>query len=175
MEESDAELVLMLLRGHSQQVLSRLPRLCAKYPGLTKSVYHYARLAADRSDLDSVVLAFLRNSPNATEYQLFWLARIVEDFLSKSTFFGDLIEALLNHSRATIISRAKVLEMEDRRFGLPELRAEHLRSGRSDWLAWAAAVGTRGEPSAGRNHMLGYFSKASPINALIANCVKHLP
>jgi hypothetical protein len=174
-EESDAELVLVLLRDHADQVFARMADLLSRYPGLTKAVYHYARLAVERSELDSSVLQFLQNSPNATEYQLFWLGKIVEDFLLQSQHFGSLIAALLDHPNATIISRAKVMEIPDRRFGLPELREEILRSGRSDWEAWASACGARCEPAAGRNHLLTYFAKGSPLNSLIAECVRKIP
>lgn len=171
-EESDAELVLTLLRDHTSEVVPHLHTLLANYPGVTKSLYHYCKLSEDTSAIAGAVLGFLRDSANATEYQLFWLAKLVEDSFSDTPSFGLLVEALLEHPRATIISRAKVLEMADRRFGLPELRAEHLRSGRSDWLAWASAIGTRAEPAAGRNHTLGYFAKSSRINAFVAACVK---
>jgi hypothetical protein len=175
MDESDAELVLVLLRDHAKEVLPKMLDLLAKYPGLTKSLHHYVRLAQDRSGLDAVLLSFLRGSPNATEYQLFWLAKVAEDFLPTSPILGEILMAAADHSRATIVSRAKVLEMPDRRFGLPELREEVLRSGRSDWEAWAAAAGTRSQPAASRNHLLTYFAKGSPINALIAQCIQALP
>lgn len=118
---------------------------------------------------------YLKDSPNATEYQLFWLAKLTEEFLQDSERFGDIVSLLLDHDRSTIISRAKVLEMADRRFGLPDLRAELLQSGRSDWEAWAAAAGTRCEAAAGRNHLLTYFAKASPLNDVIAGCIRRLP
>lgn len=174
-DEADAELVLVLLQDHAEQVFPKIANLLARYPVLTRAVYHYIRLADDRQEFDRVVLDFLRESANATEYQLFWLAKVTEDFFLKSNIMGEIISALLEHPRSTIISRAKVLEIADRRFGLPELRGELLRSGRSDWEAWAAAAGARCEAVANRNHTLTYFAKGSPLNSLIAECIKRVP
>jgi hypothetical protein len=174
-EESDAELVLSLLRAHPNAVLPKINDLLIRYPGLTRNFYHFARVSFDRSRLDDVVAQFLHNSPNATEYQLFWLAKLAEDFLAGSPLFGDILMTAFHHPRATIVSRSKVLEIKDRRFGLPDLREILLRSGRSDWEAWSAAAGARAETPAGRNHLLTYFGKASPLNALIAECIRTLP
>lgn len=171
-EESDAELVLALLRDHAEQVLPRMVDVLKKFPGLTKSIYNYSRFTTDRHGLDGLVLSFLKDSPLATEYQLFWLTKLAEDFLSDSSAYGHMLMAAFEHPNATIVSRAKVLEVPDKRFGLSELREEALRAGRSDWEAWAAAVGTRKDPPANRNHVLSYFANASQLNYLIAHCLK---
>jgi hypothetical protein len=171
-EESDAELVLVLLRDHGEDVLPRMIDVLERFPGLTKSIYNYARFASDREGLDELIISFLKNSPLATEYQLFWLAKLAEDFLSKSPKYGDILLAAYEHPNSTIISRAKVLEIPDKRFGLPQLREERLRAGRSDWEAWASAVGTRHIAAAGRNHILSYFANGSYLNKLIADCLK---
>lgn len=174
-DESDAELVLVLLRDHSDEVLPKLPELLSKYPGLSKNLHHYARLVEDQTGLVDIIREFLDDSPNATEYQLFWLAKVAEDFLSKSRHFGHILNTALDHPNASLLSRAKVLEIPTKRFGLPELREEVLRSGRSDWEAWAAAAGTRAQVAGQRNHLLGYFAKGSPLNELIAACVRRHP
>jgi len=173
-EESDAELVLVLLRDHGDQVLPRMVDVLEKFPGLTKSVYNYSRFATDRNGLDDFVLKFLKNSPLATEYQLFWLAKLAEDFLSESSKYGDIILSAYEHPNSTTISRAKILEIPEKRFGLPQLREEHLRAGHSDWEAWAAAAGTRKDAAAKRNHILSYFANGSQLNNLIADCLKRL-
>jgi len=174
-EESDAELVLVLLRDHAEAVFPKMLEVLARYPGLTKNLYHYARLASDPTGLDDLLVKLLSDCPNATEYQLFWLAKIAEDFLAKSDKLGDILMSVFDHPNSTMISRAKVLEIQDRRFGLPELREEVLRSARSDWEAWAAATGSRCDTAAGRNHLLTYFARGSPINSLIAECIRSLP
>ncbi len=170
-EESDAELVLALLRDHGEEVLDHMLIVLKRFPGLTKSIYNYSRFTEDRQGLDDLILKFLDDSPLATEYQLFWLSKLAEDFLSDSSKYGDILIKALEHTNATTISRAKVLEIPDRRFGLPELREERLRAGRSDWEAWSSAAGLREDPRAARNHLLGYFANASAINHFIADCI----
>lgn len=174
-EESDAELVLTLLRDHADEVLPRMLNVLSRYPGLTRNLYHYVRLLKDRSAVGGVIASFFRGPSHATEHQLFWLIKLTEDFLGSSKELGEILTAAYDHQGGTIITRAKVLEIGDTRFGLPERRNEVLRSGRSDWEAWAAAMGARCEARAGRNHLLGYFGNASPINRLIAQCVQALP
>jgi hypothetical protein len=83
--------------------------------------------------------------------------------------------ALYDHPRATTITQAKVLEIPETRFGMGALREEHLKVGKSDWLALAAAVGARRETAVSRNHLLSYFSKAGPMNRIEGECVKALP
>ncbi|HEX3683206.1 MAG TPA: antiviral reverse transcriptase Drt5 [Bryobacteraceae bacterium] len=171
-EESDAELVLVLLRDHAEDVFPKMLKILAMYPGLTKNLYHYVRLVRNRAGLEHLLLQLLGSCPNATEYQLFWLAKIAEDFLLQSPKIGDILMRAFDHENATLLSRAKVLEIPDLRFGLPELREEVLRSARSDWEAWAAAAGSRCHSAAGRNHLLTYFGKGSPLNLLVADCVR---
>jgi hypothetical protein len=171
-DESDAELVLSLLRDNGEEVLPRLVDVLKRFPGLTKALYNYARFSSDRAGLDELLLDFLKSYSTATEYQLFWVTKLAEDFLSKSRTFGDILMQAYEHPNATVISRAKVLEVPERRFGLPELREEKLRGGKSDWEAWAAAAGTRADKPATRNHSLSYFANGSQINWVIADCLK---
>ena len=105
---------------------------------------------------------------------MFWLAKTAEDHLVDSQNYADIIDLLYNHPSSTSLTQAKVLEIPDRRFGLSELRSEHLRVGKSDWLSWSAAVGCRGETKISRNSILAYFSKASPMNKLIGDCISAL-
>jgi hypothetical protein len=79
-------------------------------------------------------------SATLQEYQLFWFSWILQKFLMDTKCASEIIGALYHHKNATIISRAKVLEIPDNRYGLIEMRDEHLVAGRSDWLAWASAV-----------------------------------
>jgi hypothetical protein len=131
-DESDAELVLAVLREHGTDVLSRMNVFLERFPSLSKSIYHFSQYVDDKESLASLILNF----------------------------------------NATLISRAKVLEIPEQRFGMIELREEHLRTGKSDWLAWAAAIGTRGATPISRNHILTYFSKASPMNKIIGDCIQ---
>lgn len=174
-EESDAELVLVLLRDHGADVLQHMNGFLERFPSLSRNVYNFSRHVSDHDELSRLLLSFVKTGQNVTEDQLFWIAKIAEEFLSNTKVYPDLLMSLYEHHRATTITQAKVLEIPENRFGMGALREEQLRVGKSDWLAWAAAVGTRGETSASRNHLLSYFSKASPMNRIVGDCVKALP
>lgn len=170
-DESDAELVLVLLQDHGEDVVSRLETFLRRFPGLSRNVYHFARHVDDKTALAEIIYKFAAEGVYATEDQLFWMAKISEEFLSKTSLYRDILFSIYQHPNATDISRAKVLEIPEQRFGMPELRHEHLRVGKSDWLSWSSAVGSRAATRVSRNHSLTYFGKASPMNRLIAECV----
>jgi len=170
-EESDAELVLVLLRDNGEDVISRLGAFLQRFPSLSRNVYHFARYVSDKEALSQIVHKFATEGAYATEDQLFWMAKLSEEFLSKTRLYRDILLAIFQHQNATDISKAKVLEIPEQRFGMPELRYEHLRVGKSDWLSWSSAVGSRAATKISRNHALTYFGKASPMNKLIADCV----
>src|SRR5205807_1580799 len=130
---------------------------------------------SDKTEMANAFLKLIRGDAFLTEFQLFWLGMIVEEHLLGTRAAGDLLMALFQHAEATPISRAKILEIPENRFGMPDLRTEHLRTGQSDWLAWASAVGSRRVNKAQRNHVLKYFKNASMMNRLIADCVRALP
>lgn len=170
-EESDAELVLVLLRDQGEDVLSQLDGFLRRFPGLSRNVYHFAKHVEDTEELAQVIQSFVSDEAYATEDQLFWMAKLSEEFLSQTSAYRDILWSIYQHPNATDISRSKILEIPEQRFGMPEMRDEHLRVGRSDWPAWSSAVGCRSAPRISRNHSLTYFGKASPMNRLIAECV----
>jgi hypothetical protein len=170
-EESDAELVLVLLRDYGEDVLSSLSGFLHRFPGLSRNVFHFARHVEDRELLAEVVHEFTSKGGYATEDQLFWMAKLAEEYLSRTPDYRDILLSIYQHPNATDISKAKILEIPEQRFGMPELRHDHLRVGKSDWLSWSSAVGSRGANRMSRNQLLTYFGKASPMNRLIADCV----
>lgn len=174
-DESDAELILASLRDHGTDILSRLSVFLERFPSLSKSIYYFSKYVEDKETLANLILIFIKTGKNITEDQLFWMAKLSEDYLFKTSYYSNILFELYEHPKATVISRAKILEIPEQRFGMIELREEHLRTGKSDWLAWAAAVGTRGATAVSRNHTLTYFSKASPMNKIIGDCVQDLP
>jgi hypothetical protein len=168
-------LVLALMRDHSTDVLGNLEDFLRRFPYLSKSIFHFCSHVEDKGHLLSIVEALLKSEVELTEYQLFWLAKIFEEYLRQESGAADVVARLYEHPNATDISRAKLLEIKERRFGLAELREEHLRTGHSGWLSWSAAVGTRAEKKKNRNHVLGYFANGSPLNELIAECIQKVP
>jgi len=173
-DEADAELVLVLLRDHGKDVLEHMHKFLERFPSLSRNIYNFSKYVHDKDSLSTLLLNFIKTGSNITEDQLFWIAKITEEHLSKTKNYSLLILALYEHSEATVISKAKILEIPETRFDMASLREEHLKVGKSDWLAWASAVGTRNDTAISRNHMLTYFAKGSPMNWLVAECIKAL-
>jgi hypothetical protein len=171
-QEEDAELVLTLMRDSSADVLEFIPTLVREFPGLSKRLYHFCSEVEDKGAVTAALNEYLGTGVQVTEYQLFWFGKMAEDYLLKSRAVGELLFGLYEHSAATDISKAKILEIPEKRFGLPELREEQLRTGHSGWLAWSAAVGARVHPKGQRNQLLKYFRKASSMNRLIGEFVE---
>jgi hypothetical protein len=173
LEEDDAELILAVMRDHATKAERKLEYIVQNFPNLVKSVFNFFSRVRDKEFIADLLLKSLK-SKELQEYQLFWFGHILEAYLMKSTKASSLINALYNHPNSTIISKAKILEIGDRRFGLPEIREPLLTSGQSDWLSWAAAVGERNQKPATRNHRLGYFAKASSMNWLISSVISQM-
>jgi hypothetical protein len=170
--EEDADLVLNLMEAHSSDIFQYLPTLIRAFPGLSKRMYYFCHKVQDKYEVASVLLNLLNSKTQVTEYQLFWFGMMAEGYLLKTPKVSELLMAIYYHENATDITRAKVLEIPERRFGLPELREEHLRSAQSNWPAWAAAVGSRTDPKSQRNHLLTYFRTVSPMNRLVGEFVE---
>ena len=173
-EESDVELILSILQQNSESLSALIPSLLVRFPNIVKQLYKLAGQITKKDDLTNELLSALEKSPHLIEYQLFWIAAMAEDHLSKTARFGELILKLYEKTSNHKIARAKILEIPDQSFGLKEIRDEILKTGASDWVSWAAAMGTRTLNKAERNYALSYFSKGSPLNHLISECVKKL-
>ena len=118
-QEEDAELVLTLMGEHSSDVLDFLPTLIQEFPNLAKRIYHFSKYVKDKEEVASLLLDSVRRGEQVTEYQLFWFARMAEDYLLKTPQAADLLNALFEHPAATAITKAKVLEIPTKRFGCP--------------------------------------------------------
>lgn len=172
LEEADADLILGFLRSHSDDILEHLPTLLRRFPNLIKHLYSVCATVTDKPALSAVLLDYLKTESYFVEYQLFWVACLVEDHLMGAGCYGDVLLKLYELTQDFRIARAKVLEIPEQGFGLKEIRSEYLKTGQSDWLSWASASGTRTLKKAERNYALDYFSKGSPLNFIIAESVK---
>lgn len=172
LEETDADLILGFLRSHSDDILEHLPTLLRRFPNLIKHIYSLCATVTDKPAVSELLLQHLKTEAYFVEYQLFWLACLVEDHLLGAGCYGDVLIKLYELTQDFRIARAKVLEIPEQGFGLKEIRGEYLKSGQADWLSWASAAGTRTLKKAERNYALDYFSKASPLNFIVAESVK---
>jgi hypothetical protein len=171
-EESDVESILGILHEYTDSITSYIPHLLRRFPNIAKQLHKLAGLVVDKKALVSQLTELVKGTASLLEYQLFWMAVIAEDHLSETKGFGELILKLYEGTSDHKIARAKVLEIPDQGFGLKEIRDEVLKSGASDWPSWASAMGARTLIKAERNHVLKYFAKGSPINNLVAECVR---
>lgn len=169
LSEEDAELILIVARKNILEIEPHIDKFSA-FPHLVKNFYALCQDAVDKDRVTKIVLEAIKGK-YVSEYQLFWFGMMLEGYLLDTTDAGSLLNALYTHPNASDISRAKLLEIPDTRYGLPELREGYLREGRSDWLAWSSAVGARSMNKAPRNYLLNYFAGGSEMNKLIAGIV----
>ncbi len=167
----EASLILDCIHEHTTNFSDYLPEFIYRFPHLAKKIYHKCDDVAELDDLAEKFLELLESAHSLNEYQLFWIAKISEKYLLKTASAGKLLALLYEHKDATNISKSKVLEIPDQRFGMPEWREIHLKNGSSGWLSWASAVGMRNDTKQNRNYLMGYFSKVSTINSLIGEYV----
>lgn len=172
LEEADADMILGFLRSHSDSVLEFMPELLTRYPNQIKHLYTLCQSVTDKTGLCQVIRDFAKSLEDPLEYQLFWLAMIIEDHVATNGPYGDALINLYERTADFKIARAKILEIPEQGFGLKEIRSEYLKTGQSDWLSWASAMGTRTLNVAERNYMLTYFSKGSSLNYLVAECAR---
>ncbi|HJZ13424.1 MAG TPA: antiviral reverse transcriptase Drt5, partial [Acidobacteriota bacterium] len=171
-EEAEVESILKILYDNSESDIGHVPDLIARFPNIVKQLYKVAGRIEDKENLASEIINLINSNKPLIEYQLFWIAVIAEDHLMGTKSFGKLILSLYERTAEHKIARAKILEIPDQSFGLKEIRDEILKTGASDWPSWASAIGTRTLKKAERNYALKYFSKGSPLNHLIADCVQ---
>jgi hypothetical protein len=172
LSEEDAELILVVMRDHVERIEEHLGLFAKGFPHLAKNFYGLCADASDKEAIAEVILKVVKKGDHVGEYQLFWFGMMLEAYLLDTKKASDIINELYRHESATDISRAKILEIADTRFGLTEMREAFLREGRSDWLAWASAVGSRKMNRQARNYLLDYFKNGSEMNRLIAKILQ---
>nr|WP_255627637.1 antiviral reverse transcriptase Drt5 [Phyllobacterium sp. KW56] len=172
LSEEDAELILIVMRDNVDRIEPHLALFAHGFPHLAKNFYGLCGDAKDKEAIATIVLGVASGGEYVGEYQLFWFGVMLEHYLIDTSLAPDLINVLYRHHNATDISKAKILEIPDLRYGLPEMREAFLREGRSDWLSWASAVGSRGMKKSARNYLLEYFKNGSAMNKLIAEIIQ---
>lgn len=171
-EEADAELVLSVLGERAEDHVEHLVDFLERFPALARSVHEAVEHMDDILEFAAGVLRIAKEKRPLTEDQLFWIAKIAEDHLLDTDECPELLEILYSHPDATDLTKAKLFEIPHA--SLNDMRDEYLKGGRSDWLAWSSAMGSRRIANAKRNHLLRYFGKASRMNAIISECVRQI-
>lgn len=171
--DSEASLILDCIHEHSDDFENYLPVFINRFPHLAKKVFHKCADVdpSKRNELAGKFCELLSDAYSLNEYQLFWVTKITEKYLLGTKSAGSILSQLYEHKNATMITKAKLLEIPEQRFGMPEWREVHLKNGSSSWLSWASAIGMRNDTKQNRNYLLKYFAKISPMNSLIADYV----
>lgn len=171
MEEEDAELILAIMRDHADQVEERLPYIITSFPNLAKNVYNFCIKVEDREFISTIILNALIENDQLTEFQLFWFGSMLDDYLIETSKASELISELYNHRSATQLTKAKILEIQNNKFGLPELRNQFLGSGQSpmNWIAnwvpnWVCPHLARAKLGSKLGSQLLWFFLAVPLN-----------
>ena len=172
--DREAALIIDCIHEHTSDFPKRIAHFIYRYPHLAKKIYHKCEFINGYEELSESLKDLLITADSLNEYQLFWITKIVEKFLINTPLGGQLLALLYEHKNSTNISKAKILEIPEKRYGMPEWREVHLKNGSSGWLAWASAIGMREDTKQSKNYLMSYFSKASPINTLIGNCVNNI-
>jgi hypothetical protein len=69
------------LKDHGEDVLERMGDFLVKFSGLSRAIYEFSSFVENKTELCSLVLRFLRGDHFVTEYQLFWITKMLEDHL----------------------------------------------------------------------------------------------
>ncbi len=170
-EEDDAELILTIMKGNTNKAEKKLPYIINNYPNLAKNVHTFFSNVSDKDFIAETILNEAKSNDRLSEYQLFWFCCSLESYLLGTRHTSSLISVLFNHRSSTHITKSKILEIDDARYGLQDLRNQYLANGQSDWLGWSSAVGSRSLNPATRNYKLKYFAKCSNLNFLISNII----
>jgi hypothetical protein len=170
LDESDAELVLTVLKSRDEDVLEHLTDILERFPSLSRRIYSFCQHVSDVTELTALLNRFVKSAKTITEDQLFWIAKIAEDYLQGTGMYSKLLLRVYEHPAATAIVQAKVLEIKELKSGFQDIREQYLK-GSSDWRAWASIVGSAAMPKGKRNQMLKYVGKASRMNSIVAAAV----
>lgn len=172
--DQEAALILDCIHEHTADFHNYIPDFIYRFPHLAKKVFHKCEDIDETDALTEGFIDLLDDAYALNEYQLFWIAKIAEEHLLEADKVGELLALIYEHKDATNISKAKILEIPESRFGMPEWREVHLKNGTNGWLSWASAIGMRNDTKQNRNYLMNYFSKVSSINKLIGDCVVSL-
>lgn len=111
---------------------------------------------------------------NTTEYELFWLARLVADYYSFSSEVAEALIQIHDHKNASSFVRAAVLENANNKHGFLELKEAQLRKSSGDIVGCAALMGLREVKSAKRNQLGKYAARSGPHMKIYADIVSKI-
>jgi Reverse transcriptase (RNA-dependent DNA polymerase) len=172
--EEDVELGLSLLREEETSFLELAKLVFGSYPHLVKSLYRYLRSVGSDADLRTILSTRLQEQ-FLTEFELFWIARMVIDKLEMSKEAATLLTVILGHPCATSLVKAAVVEVEENSFGLEDIKTKLLRDSPGNIIGMSALAGIRRLPRSKRNYLCGYVAKTSPYLGVLSEIIRSMP
>jgi hypothetical protein len=126
LDESDAELVLTVLKSRDDDVLAHLTDILDRFPSLSRRIYSFCQHVTDVGELVGLLGRFVKTAKTATEDQLFWIAKMAEDYVQGTPLCSQLLLHVYEHTAATTIVQAKVLEIKELKSGFQDIREGQL-------------------------------------------------
>ena len=175
-DESDVELILGILHKNTEDVTEHISTLIARFPNIVKQLHKLAGLVPDKEELAKEILVLLRPET----------AHRIPALLDRDDRRRPLEpdELLWGHGAQALGSGPPSIGRRAPKswrfqispsFGLKEIRDEQLKTGASDWLSWTSAIRALERSRKRSATMLcSIFSKGSPLNFLISECVQKL-
>ena len=159
--EEDVELALSLLKQDKEGASILIKLVFEHYPNLIKDLYRHLAEIQDEGELWTVIEEQV-SSTFVSEFELFWLVRIILDIYEFDQGSVDMLLKIFEHPCASPVVQSAILEFTDNRFGFCELKEKQLRSGSGGIIAISAIAGLEKLEKAKRNQIYKYVSHTSP-------------
>jgi len=172
--EEDVELAITFV-DDKDTVMRVLELVCNQHPHLIKHVHRlFGKVTFDDEGASWDYLRSRIYASNTTEYELFWLSKLVADYYDFNEVAAQSLVRIHSHKNASPFVRAAVLENPNNKFGLLELKEDQLRNSSGDIAGCAALMGLRNVVAAKRNQLGKYAARSGPHMKLYADIVSKI-
>lgn len=172
--EEDVELALSLVCDHSEIQMKLATLVCEHFPHLMKSLYG---IVGTIIGYDSELFDLLHSKLDEdvlTEFELFWLVRIVLDYYKFTPTLVDMLMDIYKHPSATSVVRAAILESPKMKYGLQDIKVETLRQEPGTLAGIASIAGLRNMGKGMRNQLYKYAAKSGRQISLLCGIMRDI-
>ena len=171
--EEDVELALSLVCDHPEIQMKLASIVCERFPHLMKSLYGIiGTIEGYDSELFDLLRAKLAEEV-LTEFELFWLVRIVLDYYEFTAELVDMLTDIYKHQSATSVVRAAILECAQMKHGLQDMKVDALRQEPGTPAGIAAIAGLRNMGKGKRNQLYKYAAKSGRQTAVLCGIMSN--
>ena len=172
--EEDLELAITFVDDKGT-VMRVLELVCDQHPHLIKHVHRLFGLVSFDDNGDSWDLLQKKvYSANTTEYELFWLSKLIADYYNFDEVAAKALTHIHSHKNASPFVKASVLENPHNKLGFLELKEDQLRNSSGDIVGCAALMGLRNAKASKRNQLGKYAARSGPHMKLYADIVSKM-